>query len=71
MAKTTPPLLERTAAARERAREKLMARIPRWYSPWGHLGATTGIGLAVLLLGLYELHGVRPVELLMIPAVFL
>ena len=71
MAKTTPPLLERTAAARERAREKLMARIPRWYSPWGHLGATKGIGLVVLLLGLYELHGVRPVELLMIPAVFL
>ena len=71
MAKSTPPLLERTAAARERAREKLMARIPRWYSPWGHLGATTGIGLVVLLLGLYELHGVRPVELLMIPAVFL
>ncbi len=71
MAAPVPPLLERTAAARERAREKLMARIPRWYSPWGHLVATTGVGLAVLALALAELHGVRPVELLTIPAVFL
>jgi Fatty acid hydroxylase superfamily len=71
MARTTPPLLERTAAARERAREKLMARIPRWYSPWCHLAATTGIGLAMLALALCEVHGVRPVELLMIPGVFL
>jgi hypothetical protein len=52
-------------------RTKLMDRIPRWYSPWGHLGATTGIGLAVLALALYELHGVRPLELLVIPVVFL
>jgi Fatty acid hydroxylase superfamily len=71
MAKPPPPLLERTAAARERAREKLMARIPPWYSPWGHLTATTGIGLAVLVLGAWELRAVRLVELLMIPAVFL
>jgi hypothetical protein len=71
MAKTTPPLLERTAAARERAREKLMGRIPRWYNPWCHLAATTGIGLFVLALALYELSGVKPLELLMIPAVFI
>ncbi len=71
MAKTPPPPLERTVAARARAREKLMARIPSWYSPWGHLSATTGIGLAILALALHELHAVRAIELLVIPAVFL
>ena len=71
MPKPTPPPLERTAAARERMRTTLMDRIPRWYSPWAHLASTTGIGVAVLALALYELHGVRPIELLVIPAVFL
>ena len=71
MGKTIPPPLERTAAARDRVRTKLMARIPGWYNPWCHLAATTGIGLVVLAVALYELHGVRPIELLIVPAVFL
>src|ERR1700733_2153093 len=71
MGNKIPPPLERTAAARDRVRTKLMARIPGWYNPWCHLAATTGIGLAVLAVALYELHGVRPVELLIVPGVFL
>ncbi len=71
MVKRAPPLLERTAAARERARDKLMARIPRWYNPWVHLAATTGIGVATLAIGVWHLGPVRPIQLLVIPAVFL
>jgi hypothetical protein len=65
-----PPILERTAAARDRVRATLLARIPRWYSPWGHLAATTGVGLATLVIALMHLHAVRPIELLIVPAVF-
>jgi hypothetical protein len=68
--RTVPPILERTAAARDRARAKLMARIPSWYNPWAHLAATTGIGLVTLIVSAYHLHGIRPLELLVIPAVF-
>jgi hypothetical protein len=71
MASSSQPPLERTAEARERARAKLMARTPAWYNPWAHLASTTGIGLMTLTLATYNLHGVRLVELLTIPAVFL
>ena len=49
----------------------MLGQIPRWYSPWAHLGATTGIGVTVLVVALLNLHHVRAVELLMVPAVFL
>lgn len=55
--------------SREALRAALIARIPRWYSPWGHLAATTGIGLAVLVLALWNLHDVSATELLIVPAV--
>ena len=38
-----------TEERRERVRQKATAEIPWWYSPWGHLAATTGIGIAVLI----------------------
>jgi hypothetical protein len=65
------PILERTAAARDRVRNKVLGRTPRWYNPWCHLAATTGIGLAVLIVASLNVHGIRPVELLIIPGVFL
>jgi len=66
-----PPILERTAAARDRVRAKVLGRTPRWYSPWFHLAMTTGVGLAVLVVAMLNLHSVRAIELLIIPAVFL
>jgi hypothetical protein len=63
-----------TEERRERVRQRVTAEIPWWYSAWGHLAATTGIGLAVLGLStvqLAALDAIRAVEWLVVPAVFL
>jgi hypothetical protein len=70
-AKFVPPSLERSAAARERARKKVLDATPRWYNPWCHLLSTTGIGVAVLTVGVLNIHHLRPVELLVLPVTFL
>lgn len=57
-------------ASRETLRAALVERIPRWYSPWAHLAATTGIGVAILALALTNLRAVSAAELLIVPAVF-
>ena len=57
-------------ASRETLRAALVERIPRWYSPWAHLAATTGIGAAILVLAIANLRAVSAAELLMMPAVF-
>lgn len=57
--------------ARNAARDRLQASIPAGYNPWLHLGATTGIGVAALVVGLFMIHGVTFRELLTIPFVFL
>jgi hypothetical protein len=62
-----------TEARRERVRAKVTAGIPWWYSPWGHLGSTTGVGLAVLALSAFELmHSahMRWTDALVVPGVF-
>jgi hypothetical protein len=59
------------AELRERKRAQAVEEIPRWYSPWGHLAATTGIGVLVLGLGIHGIHALRWQELLVVPAVFL
>jgi hypothetical protein len=64
-----PPQLERTLAARDAARAKHLATIPGWYRPWAHLGATTSIGLFVLVLALTHIHHLRPAELLIVPVI--
>jgi hypothetical protein len=56
---------------RQRVRDRLLAGIPPAYNPWLHLAATTGIGLALLVLAAFELHRVHALELLTIPAIFL
>jgi hypothetical protein len=45
--------------------------MPRWYSPWAHLACTTGLGVVCLALGVIEVHHVRPLEWLVMPAVWL
>jgi len=61
-----------TEARRERVRAEVTASIPWWYSPWGHLAATTGIGVAVLAIAtvqLARLASLRATDLLVVPAV--
>lgn len=63
-----------TEERRERVRRKVTAEIPWWYSPWGHLAATTGIGLAVLAVSsvqLVRLGTTRATDWLMVPIVLL
>jgi hypothetical protein len=61
-----------TEERRNYVRQKALSEIPWWYSPWGHLAATTGIGLVVLvvsIVSIVRLHAVRWTDLLVIPAV--
>ncbi len=63
-----------TEERRERVRAKAAAEIPWWYLPWGHLAATTGIGLAVLLASSVQLARLGTAHLtdwLVVPGVFL
>jgi hypothetical protein len=66
-----PPPLERTAAARDRMRERKLAEIPAWYRPYGHLSATVGLGLLVLAVAWHQVGPIRPLEWLVIPATLL
>jgi hypothetical protein len=58
-------------ARRDELRARLVGGIPRWYNPWLHLAVPSLFGLGVLVACVSLLHGVRPVELLTIPATFL
>lgn len=62
-----------TEERRNAVRERALAEIPGWYRPFGHLAATTGIGLAVLVASIVELarHPIRWTDLLVIPGVVL
>jgi sterol desaturase/sphingolipid hydroxylase (fatty acid hydroxylase superfamily) len=66
-----PPALSSRTQARDRARARALAQIPRFYNPYVHLAATTGIGLLTLVVALLCLHHVRPIEMLIVPATFL
>lgn len=58
-----------TAEFRDKVRTSAIADIPRWYSPWAHLAATTGIGLGVLVLSLVKIHDVHWTDWLVVPIV--
>jgi len=60
----------RSEKSRDELRTALIEHIPSWYSPWGHLLATTGIGLTVLVVAVTHLRGITVLELAMVPAVF-
>jgi hypothetical protein len=62
---------DRTLARREEVRAGLMAAIPRWYVPWGHLATTVGIGLVVLVVAATQIHDVRASELAIVPVTLL
>jgi hypothetical protein len=56
--------------ASEALRQRMLAGIPRWYSPYGHLAGTIGVGVGTLALALAKISNVRALELLTIPAAF-
>ena len=62
-----------TEARRDRVRTRALDEIPWWYSPWGHLAATTGIGLVVLALAARALAKleVHATDALVVPLVCL
>lgn len=62
-----------TKERRATVRERSLAEIPWWYSPYAHLGATTGIGLGVLVLSAVKLWAVpmRWTDWLVMPFVIL
>jgi len=64
-----------TEERRNAVRQKALAEIPWWYSPYGHLAATTGIGLVVLVASIIAIArlepGVKWTDLLVIPGVIL
>jgi hypothetical protein len=59
---------------RDKVRQASLAEIPWWYNPYGHLAATTGVGLVTLILSAYQLHAhhePRAVDWLVVPVVCL
>lgn len=62
-----------TLERRDKVRAQSLAEIPWWYSPYGHLASTTGIGLVVLAVSVWFLaHGqvsVRWTDVLVVPFV--
>lgn len=63
-----------TEERRERVRQKVLDEIPWWYSAWGHLAATTGIGLVALAVSTYELvtlGALRATDWIIVPVVCL
>lgn len=62
-----------TLERRDKVRAQCLAEIPWWYSPYGHLAATTGIGLVVLVASTVFLTQttVRWTDALVVPVVIL
>jgi hypothetical protein len=56
---------------RERLRARLVAAIPRWYSPWLHLAFPSLVGLGIVAASIAACRGVRPLEWLTVPIVWL
>lgn len=56
------------AAARDELRARCLERIPRWYSPWLHLCATSVAGIAIVVAALALLGRPGAWELLAVPA---
>lgn len=54
-------------AQREKVRKASVDEIPSWYSPLGHLLATTGVGAATVALALSRLSNVSALEAILVP----
>jgi sterol desaturase/sphingolipid hydroxylase (fatty acid hydroxylase superfamily) len=59
------------SAARDRLLILALSQRPRLYHPYLHLLGSAGVGLATLTVAALAIHGLRPVELLVVPALFL
>ncbi|MDX2056114.1 MAG: sterol desaturase family protein [Polyangiaceae bacterium] len=55
---------------RKEFRDVMLAAVPKWYSPWGHLAGSVGVGVVYLFLGIWGLRRLAPLELLTVPIVF-
>jgi hypothetical protein len=55
---TFPPAFSPSPTqSRDRARARALSGIPRFYSPYLHLAATTGVGVATLVVALQPFQG--------------
>ncbi len=54
-------------ASRQRIRQDLLSRIPRWYSPWLHLGIPAVTGVALLAFALSRIQDLRAWQLAFVP----
>jgi hypothetical protein len=48
----------------------MLGRIPRWYSPWGHLAGTVGVGVVTLVLSILSISDPQAIEFVTIPLAF-
>jgi hypothetical protein len=55
---------------RDKLRAALVAEIPGWYSPWGHVLFPSVVGIAVIVGSLLALRDLRFLELLTVPIVY-
>jgi hypothetical protein len=51
-------------------RQQLLAKIPSWYSPWGHLAGTVGVGVLTLLIAAPRLGAASGLDFATIPVAF-
>jgi hypothetical protein len=59
------------ANEREGLRQRLVGETPAWYNPYVHLAVPSLFGLGIILLCIYIIEGLRPLELGLIPATYL
>jgi hypothetical protein len=59
-----------TRDARSELRADLLARVPRWYSPWVHVSVPAVGGVAIIALALSRIDGLRAWELACVPVFF-
>src|SRR5438067_1491441 len=55
---------------REALRGKLLAETPWWYSPWVHLAFPSCVGIGLAVAAGFQIHDLRPLELLILPILF-
>jgi hypothetical protein len=51
-------------------RRRLVRKLPAWYSPWGHLAGTVGVGLFTLIAAAPRLDGVTAYDCVTLPVAF-
>jgi Fatty acid hydroxylase superfamily len=58
------------AAKREALRREWIDRIPRWYSPWLHVGSLAALGIGSSAVAIAHMHELRPWQLLFVPLIY-